>query len=123
MAEPNAAKLVMTADPMTQANAKRLATEIGAQVRVVSVEVNLPERRKSRPVCVLYLEGNESREAVDLSLKKVAATDQDVIFFVSRPDPKMAFSWGELCQSILPGRSRGLVSSSEELKAILDTKA
>src|SRR2546423_3390338 len=121
MTDSSVAKLVMTADPMAKADAERLAVKIGGIVSVVSAEERIPERRKTRPICILYLEGHEPLTRVKGSLEQVAATDQDVVLYVaSHPDPKMIFAWGMLCQSLLPGKSRGIVSSSEELRAVLE---
>lgn len=120
MANVTATKLVMTADPAAKPHAEQLVSKMGVAVAVVSAEEAIPERRRDRLTCVLYLEGNEPLHTVRASLEKVAGTDQNVVFYVvSQPPAKTVFEWGALCQSLLPGRSRGMVSSSEELSALL----
>jgi transcriptional regulator with XRE-family HTH domain len=115
-----AANLVLAVDPATRPAAKRLASAIGT-AKVVSAEEGFPERRRSRPACVLYLKGTESLNNVKTSLEKVAGTDQDVVFYIAgHTDTKIVFQWGLLCERLLPGRSRGIVSSEEDLRSILE---
>lgn len=113
-----ATKLVITADPAAKADAKRLISRIGAQAAVLSAEE--ASTRDQSGASVLYLKGTEPMQCVQASLEKIANIVVELIVYaVVPPSPKISFEWGKLCERVVPGKNRGIVSSPTELADVL----
>lgn len=122
MSQTVATKLVMTAEPKAKSKAKQLIKGIGVSVPVFSAEDDLPAKRNQRLTYVLYLEGNERLATIKHSLERVAKNAQGAVFLYvhSKPNPKLLFEWGALCQQFLPETNRKILFSNKELASVLE---